>query len=309
MVVPAVASDQRRPARAFARPLTSLPRRARLAFLIGYRSVANFFRHHGVSWSASIAFWLVLSLPPLLIALSSLIGQFLGHETARAVLADQVASQLPAEGWLIGDLVDEEVSLLSLPGLGSLAFLLFSASRVFGALVTAINVMWRHVEEDGLLRRTLKRGLLLLLTGGLLLGSVALQLGIAGSDAEGPSLGDLLTRFVLPFLLVLGGLFLVYRLVPNGGVSWRTALTGALLAAISLRAAQAGFWLLLTEYLDFDTAYGPLAGVAVLMTWAVVASAIVLLGAELVATLDRHRIRQLPLPSSQTGQPEATPGG
>lgn len=309
MVAPAVPSDQRWPARAFARPLSRLPRRLRLAFLVGYRSLANFFRHHGVSWSAAIAFWLVLSLPPLLIALSSVIGQLLGQETARAVLAEQVASQLPAEGWLIGDIVDEEVSLLSLAGLGSLAFLFFSASRVFGALVTAINVMWRHVEEEGLLRRTLKRGLLLLLTGGLMLGSVAVQLGIAGSNADGPSLGDLLTRYVLPSLLLLGGLFLVYRLVPNGGISWRTALVGALFAALALRAAQAGFWLLLTEYLDFDTAYGPLAGIAVLMTWAVVASAIVLLGAELVATLDRHRIRQLPLPSSPTGQPEATPRG
>jgi len=108
---------------------------------------------------------------------------------------------------------------------------------------------------------------------------------------------------VLPFLLVLGGLFLLYLLVPRGAATWQMALVGALLAAIVLRLAQFGFWYLLTEYLDFDTAYGPLAGIAVLMTWAVVASAIVLTGAELVATLDRHRIKRLPLPSAETGQP------
>jgi membrane protein len=302
MASPSLAFLRQRPARAFGRPLSSLPRRLRLALLIGYRSVLNFFHHQGVSWSAAIAFWLVLSLPPLLIALSSMTGQFLGQDTARSILAEQIGSQLPAEGWLIEDIVAEEVSLVSLAGLGSLVLLLFSASRVFGALVTAINVMWKHVEVESLLKRTLKRGLLLAATGALLLSSVGLQLGIAGSEADGPSLGEVLARYILPFLLVVGGLFLLYRLVPNGGVNWRMALLGALAAAVALRLAQFGFWFLLTEYLDFDTAYGPLAGIAVLMTWAVIASAIVLLGAELVATLDRHRIRQLPLPSGRTGE-------
>lgn len=299
-------STRERPARAFARPLSSVPRRLRLAFLIGYRTVRNFFHHQGVSWSAAIAFWLVLSLPPLLIALSSVIGHFLGQDAARSILAEQVGSQLPAEGWLIEDLVAEEVSLISLAGLGSLALLLFSGSRVFGALVTAINVMWRHVEVEGLVMRLLKRGVLLLATGALLLASVFLQLGIAGTSADGPSMGQVLARYVLPFVLVVGGLFLLYRLVPNGGINWRMALLGALLAAVVLRLAQFAFWFLLTEFLDFDTAYGPLAGIAVLMTWAVVASAVVLLGAELVATLDRHRIRQLPVPSARTGEPIRT---
>jgi hypothetical protein len=43
------------------------------------------------------------------------------------------------------------------------------------------------------------------------------------------------------------------------------------------------------------------------MTWAVVASAVVLLGAEMVATLDRHRVTHLPLPSSAKGEPEERP--
>ena len=194
MVVPTLAAGREQPARAFATPLSRLPRRLRLAFLLGYRSVANFIRHHGVSWSAAIAFWLVLSLPPLLIALSSVGSQLLGQETVRSVLAEQVASQLPAEGWLISDIVEEEISLLSPAGLGSLVLLLFSASRVFGALITALNVMWRHVEDAPLLRRVLRRALLLLATGGLLLASVALQVGITSGEADGLSLAGAVAR-------------------------------------------------------------------------------------------------------------------
>lgn len=303
MVAPALPTQAGRPPNAFADPLRRIPRRGRLAFLVGFRAVSGFVRHDGLSWSAAMAFWLVLSVPPLLIAMSSLAVELLGREEARSILAEQIASQLPAEGWLIGDIVEQEIRLVSLAGLGSLAFLLFSGSRVFGALVTAINLMWRHIESDGLLRRHIERAVMVLGLGTLLLTSVMLQLGIIGArDQIGP-LADIVVRYVLPFLLVIGGLFLTYRLVPRNGATWRTALVGALVAAVLLRVAQFGFTSVLMNFIDFDTGYGPLAGIAVLMTWAVVASGIVLLGAEFVATLDRHRITQLPLPSSAEGDP------
>ncbi len=303
MVAPAIPTQAGRPANAFAEPLRRLPRRGRLAFLIGLRSISGFVRHDGLSWAAAMAFWLVLSLPPLLIAVSSVVSEILGEETAESMLAEQVASQLPAEGWLIGDIVEQQISLASVAGVGSLVMLLFSGSRVFAALVMAINVMWHHVERDGFVRRQLMRLMLVLAVGSLLLASVALQIGIVGARDDLGTLASVLARFVLPFLLVVAGLFITYRLIPRGRATWRTALVGALIAALLLRVAQFGFWFLLTSYVDFDTAYGPLAGIAVLMTWAVVASAIVLLGAEFVATLDRHRISRLPLPSSARGEP------
>jgi membrane protein len=104
-------------------------------------------------------------------------------------------------------------------------------------------------------------------------------------------------------LLVIAGLFITYRLVPRGRASWRTALLAAVLVAIALRVAQFVFSILLGRVMDFDEGYGPLAGVATLATWAFFASAIVIIGAELVATLDRHRLVHLPLPSSRRGDP------
>lgn len=308
MVAPAIPTQGGHPANAFAERLRWLPRRLRLVLLVLYRTVTGFVRHDGLSWSAAMAFWLVLSLPPLLIALSSVAVTLLGQESAQQLLTEQIAAQLPAEGGLIGQIVDNQVELLSAAGMGALVFLLFSGSRVFGSLVLAINVMWRHVEGDGFVRRQLMRVLMVLLVGGMLLASVVMQLGILGAADDIGPLADALARYVLPFVLVVGGLFLAYKLVPNGCATWRTALVSAVLTAIVLRAAQFAFWFLLNNLIDYDTGYGPLAGIATLMTWAVVASAIVLLGAEFVATLDRHRLRQLPLPSSATGEPSEQTG-
>jgi membrane protein len=308
MVAPAIPTQAGSPVNAFSERLRWLPRRPRLLFLILFRTVSGFVRHDGLSWSAAMAFWLVLSLPPLLIALSSVSVMLLGQESAQRLLTEQIAAQLPAEGGLIGQIADHDVDLMSAAGLGSLVFLMFSGSRVFGSLVLAINVMWRHVEGDGFLRRQIMRGVMVLLVGGMLLASVVLQLGILGAEDDIGALADVLARYLLPFMLVVGGLFLAYKLVPNGCATWRTALVGAVLTAAVLRIAQFTFWFMLNNVVDYDTGYGPLAGIAILMTWAVVASAIVLLGAEFVATLDRHRLRRLPLPSSATGEPSEQTG-
>ena len=280
-----------------------MPRRLRLALLTAHRVASGFIRHDGLSWAAAIAFWLVLSLPPLLIALTTISTSLLGAETARDLVADQVAAHLPTGSGLIEQIVDAELPLFGTASLGSLAFLLFSGSRVFGALARAINVMWHHVESDGLLRRLVIRVVLLLFVGGLVIASALLQLGLLGAADDIGPLADIVARLVLPTALVLAGLTLTYRLIPADGPTWSTALTGALVATGLLRLAQAGFAFLLATVLEFDQAYGPLAGVAVLMIWAVAACAVVLIGAEVVATLDRHRLRHLPVPASETGEP------
>lgn len=303
MAYPAVSSHAGAPANAFAQPLRRLPRRLRLGLLVVYRTVAGFVRHDGLTWAGSMAFWLTLSVPPLLIGLSSVASALLGEQQAQQLLSEQVAAQLPAEGGIIRDIVGHDIPLTSLAAAGSLAFLLFSGSRVFAALVGAINAMWHHVQDDGFLRRQLMRLLLVVMVGGLLLASVLLQLGILGAREDIGLPADLLARYVIPALLVVIGLWVTYALIPRGRATWRTALLGAVVTAALLRVAQLAFWYLLTTTIDFSTSYGPLAGVAVLMTWAVVASAIVLIGAEFVAVLDRHKIEQLPLPSSTRGDP------
>ncbi|HVM31330.1 MAG TPA: YihY/virulence factor BrkB family protein [Candidatus Limnocylindrales bacterium] len=297
-----VAQDPARadPRNAFRRPFTHLPRRLRALFLVGHRVGFGWLNHDGMSWSAAMAFWLVLSLPPLVIAVSSVAVRFMDDENAREIIADQVVAQLPAEGDLIRQLVEQDIALVSIGGFASLVFLLFSGSRVFSSMVNAIYVMWRHVERASFVRREGMRFVLAGLVGSLLIGSVIVQVAVLGMDELGPVMG-ILVNWVLPFVMVLLGLFVTYKLIPRNRASFKTAFVGALLAALGLRLAQLIFTLLLGTVLEFDEGYGPLAEVALLATWAFFACAIILLGAELVATLDRHRLPHLPLPSSKEG--------
>jgi membrane protein len=291
------------PRNSLRRPFTFLPRRVRMIGVIAHRVVFGFLKNEGMSYSAAMAFWLVLSLPPLVIAVSSVASVLLPHDSPRQILAEQIVAQLPAEGGLIRDLVEREVGLLSVGGAFSLIFLFFSGSRVFAAVVRAIDVMWRHVEEMGVVRRELMRFALVIIVGGMLVGSILLQVSLVAFQEDlGMGVG-VLVGWLLPFALVVIGLFVTYKLLPRRRATWKTALLGAVIAAVSLRLAQVVFVFLLGTFLEFEEGYGPLAEVALLATWAFVASAIILLGAQLVATLDRHRLPHVPLPSSAQGDP------
>jgi membrane protein len=267
-----------------------VPRRARLVLLHVRYVLARFATHHGLSWSAAIAFWAILSLPPLLIALGSLGALLFGEEAVRTIVVEQVLALVPAQRELVEQAVPAGVTLGAVPAVASVAALLFAGSRVLSALVEAINVMWGDEPAAGFWRKQRLRVVMLFGIAILFAASVATEYLVGRmSDAPGlTSVASVVTRNALPTLLVFGGLVLAYRLLPGRPTRLRTVLVGAGTAALLLRAAQSGFALVFADAGRAAASYGSLAGVAILMSWALVASAVVLIGAEVVATLDRH---------------------
>lgn len=263
------------------------------AALVARRTVAAFLSDQGLTWSAATAFYLVLSVPPLLIAFSSLAFAVVGEDTARQFISQRMSDLLPSETSAVRQLVDGTVSSGNTAAALSLAFLLVSGSRVFAALSRAINIMWEHVEDAGWLRRQLSRLLLLLVVGGLFAATLAIELAAAILHDRvqlPPGVGWALRSQVLPAALVFLALFATYVLLPHGAASWRAAAVGALVGTLLLRVAQAAFGFFLSTVAGFQSAYGPLAGIAILMTWGLIGSGVVLLAAELVAVIDRRRI-------------------
>lgn len=261
--------------------------------MVARRTVVAFLRDSGVIWSAATAFYLVLSVPPLLIAFASIGVAIAGEQPARQFIVERMSQFLPSGSAQLQSVVDSTVSGFGPAAIVSLGFLLVSGTRVFAAVTRAINQFWSHVDNAGWLRQQLSRFLLLIVVGGLLATSIALELvaAVVGSDVRLPPLaGWLLRSQLVPALLVFAGLLATYLLVPHGAARLRTAAAGALVGTLLLRLAQLLFTLFIRTFGTFQSAYGPLATVAVLMTWALIASGAILLAAELVAVLDRRRI-------------------
>jgi membrane protein len=264
----------------------------RLKLLVGIvrRTVTNFLDQDGMQWAGAVAFYLALSVPPLLIAASSIAISMVGGEEAKEFVTRTVASFIPVQEGLIERIADETVDGIGPAALFSLVFLLFSGTRIFAALIAAIHVMWEEVEQAGFVRMQVTRGILLLGFGGLFviaaLLDAALNLVGDGLGLDGSWVASLKDE-LLPLVLMFLALFALLKLIPHKEASWRSALIGAGLGAVGLRIAYHGFGIFLEAFADFETTYGPLAGVGALMTWALVASVAILLAAHLVAVLNR----------------------
>jgi membrane protein len=83
-------------------------------------------------------------------------------------------------------------------------------------------------------------------------------------------------------------LFLVYWLLPNGLIPWRSALTAAIVIGVVMEAAKY-LYILVWPLLDFRRVYGPFFISVTVIVWGVAASLILLAGAEISARLQRER--------------------
>lgn len=266
-----------------------LPKQLRPAWRVARRTVMNYIDEEGLQWSGAVAFYLVLSVPPLLIAAVSIGVVVVGPDQARTFLVDQVARFLPAERGIVSEIVNQTVQASGAAALAAIGFLLFSGSRVFASLIAAINLMWHEIEPPGFWRRQLQRTGMVFTVGFLLVlaGAADVGLALAGDLLELPGTVRVLVQSQLvPALFIGSGLFLLFYLIPRRAATWRTALAGAILGAVSLRLAQALFTGYLRDFGGFDSAYGPIAGLAAVLTWALVASGIILLAAHFVAVLN-----------------------
>lgn len=255
---------------------------------VAWRALSNFLTQEGVQWSGAVAFYLVLSVPPLLIAAFSLAVAFVGREVAADYVVGQVTQFLPAGQGVVRSIVSETIEATGVATAVALVFLLFSGSRVFASLIVAINVMWAEVPEPGFIRRQLTRLMMVVVVGGLfaVAGGVELLIAVLGDRAALPApLTGFIGRQVVPALLSTAALFILFIVVPRQAASWRRALMGAVVGMILLRLAQIVFGAYLAQVGGFESAYGPLAQAAVLMTWALVAAGAILLAAHVVAVL------------------------
>lgn len=95
-------------------------------------------------------------------------------------------------------------------------------------------------------------------------------------------------QVVTPLVAVTALFFWIFRKLPSARISNRAAFSGALTAGILLSLAKVGFGLYATHLSQgLHLLWGAIAFVPLLLVWVLLVWCIVLLGAELAATLER----------------------
>jgi membrane protein len=250
--------------------------------------------------AAAVAFFLVVSLIPLMLLLISVASYFITVPEAQ-----ELASALTRTfGSAVGGAVREEIlSVVRNRGLLtgiSLLVGLWTGSQVFVFIEEALNHIW-GVEEGrpfwirrGMaLLMVLVTGLLLALAVGLvtltrLFGELSIPL-LGRHISELPWVMSILIHAVLPILLATLVFALVYRYLSARRVPWHAVFPGALVAAVLWVLALQAFGWYTAHIANFSLLYGSFGGLILLMLWFNYSAQIMLLGAEVAATLDHAR--------------------
>jgi membrane protein len=174
--------------------------------------------------------------------------------------------------------------------------LLWFSTWVFGSLRIALNRVFRVEKSRGVLRgigidllMVLLAGILLLLS--MILSSVVTFLqGYHGQIpvAIGPTI-QLILKYLLPFLLSFCMFFLIYRIIPNKRLHFKSALQAALFAGLLWELAKHLFGWYVVHLARYSIFYGSLSTLVIFVLWVYYSSTILVVGAEFAYFLEEDR--------------------
>lgn len=247
------------------------------------------------TFAFSVAANVILSFFPFVILLLTLTRQVFHSQMMYDVVLQVLRSYLPAGQDFI---VRSVVALTPHRGMRvfSLAMLLVSSTGVFVPLEVALNQIWGFKTNRKYLGNQAISLALAAGCGLLALVSVAITaqnqwwlLTIFGSK------DNLLFRaagFVImktfAFVASVAMFFLIYWLLPNGKVSAKSVLPGAILTGLIWDLGKY-LYILALHWLDFQEVYGPFALSVTLMFWAFL-SGLLLLGGAQFSVLRAHKV-------------------
>jgi membrane protein len=243
--------------------------------------------------AAALAYYTIFSIPPLLVIVIAIAGQFFGREAAQQQLLAQVGSTIGSEGSaalegiLEGADRPEGNTIAIIIGVVTL---FLGASGVFAQLQDGLNTVWDVMAAPGRgIIATLKTRFIsftmVLGTGFLLLVSLVLTAVLA-------VLSDYMLRVVpgaailiriLNFLVSLGVITLlfalIYKVVPDVEIKWRDVWVGALVTAALFVLGRFAISLYL-QYSDPTSTFGAAGSLILIALWVYYSAQILFLGAE-----------------------------
>ncbi|MDQ3844003.1 MAG: YihY/virulence factor BrkB family protein [Bacteroidota bacterium] len=244
--------------------------------------------------SASLAYYTIFSLGPMLIVIIFLTNLFWGQQAVEGNIVGQLKDLIGNKAALQIQTIIKNASIDSnnkLTAIVGFITLLIGATTVFSEIQDSINSIWN-------LKVKAERGWLKMLITRLLSFSIVVALGflllvslVVNALLEGlmnqlqqlfPDIAVIIIYILnlLLTLLVIGFLFaIIYKVLPDAVIKWRDVSVGALFTTVLFMIAKFG----ITFYIgksDIGSTYGAAGSLVILLLWIYFSSMILYFGAE-----------------------------
>ncbi len=263
------------------------------------KTIACVGRQRLLGLAAEMAYNTLLAMFPAILAVLTAIGLFAPLRTAFDRLTTQISEVAPIEVLIIVHDFASEISTSRNSGLFSISFAiaLWTASGALVAAMTALDQIhqiplsqWRPFWKRKLISIGLTIGTILLLLAAsilLFIGDWTVHRVARQSGMLEPGL--LTTWRLLTWPLALGIISIafafVYRFGPSRWNPGQPILPGAVVAAVSWAFLSGLFRLYVSNFGDYNRAYGAIGAVIVLQLWLYMGCLVMLVGDQLNVTV------------------------
>lgn len=244
--------------------------------------------------SASLAYYTVFSLAPVLIVIISICGALFGKEAIQGHIYGELKGLVGSDAAIQ---IQETIKNIHLTGnnifatIISIVVLLIGATGIFGEVQDSLNSIWglKMKKRASWWRVILNRLLsfsLIISIGFIMMVSLLLNAIIS---AFGNFLGRYFSDFsvivvqitdsVLAFVITTFLFSLMFKVLPDARIKWKDVMIGGLITSVFFTLGKLGIGYYLGSS-NIATIYGAAGSIMIIMVWVYYSSVILYLGAE-----------------------------
>lgn len=263
-------------------------------WLILRQTFTEFFNDHALKFSASLSYYTIFSLGPVLIIIISLAGIFFGKDAVEGKMYGQIQGLVGSAAALqIQDIISNiEESQMSRSGaILGLVILFVGATGVFTEMQDSINYIWSIKTKP-------KKSIVKFLLDRLLSFSLIISFGFILMVSLGVhALVDLLydklkiyfnevtvilfqgMNYVILFAVITTLFAIIFKILPDAKIRWKDSFIGASFTAVLFLIGKSFISLYLGNS-NIGVTYGAAASVVIILLWVYYTSIILYFGAE-----------------------------
>lgn len=254
---------------------------------------SEFSADNAMKLSASLAYYTVFSLGPLVLVVISVVGFFFKESDVMWKVYGQVKDLVGQQSAdqvfnIIKSLRDQNAGTFSIIGV---AILIFGATTVFADIQDSINYIWSikakpqrgwvKYLKNRLLSFSLVLGVAFLLIVSLFISSVTdlLSQNLMHNLQEDYVIIFKAINFIFTFIVITVLFAAIYSILPDARIKWKDAMLGASFtgALFMLGKYLIGLYISSSE---MDNTYGAAASIIILLSWVYYTAIILYFGAE-----------------------------
>ncbi len=266
------------------------------------KTYANWMLNDPFQMSAAVSYYALFSFPALLIIVIQTAGVFYDRATVKGKIIDEIKKILgpdsadTIEMLIKNAIIEDQTNLALLIGLGTL---LYGATGLFVSLQKALNTIWgiRLKPSTGVFKMILDRifslGLIIVIGFLLLISLILTALIAAVSEWLTSNISEVfiviihLMNFLLSLGLVTVLFALIFKVLPDAKITWRSVWIGAFVTSLFFTIGKS----LLGVYfstMDPGSTFGAAGSIVLILLWVSYSCLILFFGAEFTQVYASH---------------------